>query len=88
MGYIIAITGSVTSASRLEKKLTKYGCTDVRVMHTPAVLTTGGCSYSVRISDKYINQLEIIMKDSRVKIKKLYREILVNGEVIYSDISG
>ena len=86
MGYIIAVTGSVTSASRLEKKLLKYGCTDVRVMHTPAELSTGGCSYSVRISDKYTRELEAVMGSS--KIKKLYRESMEKGESVYIDISG
>ena len=47
MSEILIVAGSITNATRLEKRLLGYGDKRTRVINTPAELSGGGCSYSV-----------------------------------------
>ena len=87
MNNIIAVTGSVTSASRLAKHLEKAGCIDARVIHTPSEISSGGCSYSVSIPDKYLPLLSSMSSGKRIKIKNIYRYRPGNEDGDYIDIS-
>ncbi len=87
MNNIIAVTGSITSASRLLKHLERAGCIDARVIHTPSEISTGGCSYSVSIPDKYLPMLFTVSTSRRLKIKNIYRYDTANEDGDYIDIS-
>jgi len=87
MADIFAVTGAVTTATRLARELEKKGCVRVRVVHTPAEIGTGGCSYSVRMPENCIALLLAVSSSKRFRIKKIYRERTENGEKIYDDIS-
>ena len=86
MTYILAVIGSVTTASVIERRLMKHGCTDVSVTHTPVAVKPGGCSYSVKVPGQYLDLLLSLAEKG--EIKKLYRINEINGERSYHDISG
>lgn len=85
MSDILVVVGSVTGATRLAKRLNKYGDTTARVINTPASLGGSGCSYSVSAmlsSEKFIrNNLY------GITIKKIYIVEVIGGEKYYHDIS-
>lgn len=85
MSDILVVVGSVTGATRLAKRLNKYGDTSARVINTPAELGGSGCSYSVSSalsSEKFIrNNLY------GITIKKIYIVEIIGGEKYYHDIS-
>lgn len=87
MAHILAVTGAVTAASRLTKELERQGCIHAQIIHTPAYLGNGGCSYSVRIPDDCLEMLQRISEKKNIHVKKLYRESNENGERVYHDIS-
>lgn len=68
MEEILVVVGATTSASRLAKRLLKYGDKRARVIATPVSLGGGGCSYSV-----------IASKESFDFIKNNLRGISVKG---------
>ena len=88
MTYILAVIGSVTTASRLKHLTEQMGCKEVRVIHTPTAIHSGGCSYSVKVPEKCRLLLTEAISKSGIKIKELYREAIENGESVYIDISG
>lgn len=85
MSDLLVVVGSVTSATRLAKRLAKYGDTKARVINTPEKLGGSGCSYSVSAdlsSEAFIrNNLQ------GISIKKIYIEEIVGKERYYHDIS-
>lgn len=87
MTDILAVTGSVTAATRLLRELERHGCINSRVVHTPTVLSNGGCSYSVRIGEECMQALNESAKIRRIKIKGIFKEYLEKGEYIYESIS-
>ena len=82
------VTGSVTSAVRLGKALERYTPFFARVVHTPASLSGGGCSYSLVIKEEALEAVKKIAEENGIKIKKIYLEKEVNGERAFDDISG
>lgn len=87
MSEIILIIGSVTTATRLRKAFERRGVLEARVVHTPAEISGGSCSYSVRMNyDNLINAIEVA-KNNGIKIKKIYKEEKNGGERVYHDIS-
>ncbi len=87
MAYILAVTGAITTASRLSKAVEKKGCISSRVIHTPQTLSSGGCSYAVKLPDSCMSALLTTSSETGIKIRGLYRERLENGESVYDDIS-
>ena len=85
MSEILVVVGSVTGATRLAKRLNKYGDTKARVINTPEKLGGNGCSYSVIAalsSEAFIrNNLQ------GISIKKIYIQETSGGERYYHDIS-
>ncbi|MDD6215099.1 MAG: DUF3343 domain-containing protein [Firmicutes bacterium] len=85
MSDILVVVGSITSATRLVKRLEKYGDSSAKVINTPSKLGGSGCSYSVRArlsSENFIrNNLY------GISIKKIYIEDRTGKERIYHDIS-
>ena len=57
MSEILIVAGSITNATRLEKRLLSYGDKRARIINTPSEISKGGCSYSVVASfssDQYV----------------------------------
>ena len=85
MAEILAVTGAITSATRLAGVLEKRGCIKARVVHTPAEISQGGCSYSVKLPESCMSIL--LSASGRFRIKGIYRERTENGEAVYDNIS-
>ena len=87
MAELIAVSGAITEAVRLSKELSENGCINCRVIHTPAKISSGNCSYSVKLEEKYISLLKKIMENKKIRVKAIYREIKKEGELFYERIS-
>ena len=87
MSYIIIVTGSVTSAVRLEKYLRGRGITAATGIHTPAAVGKGGCSHSVRVPAGYHELIKKLIKSGDIHPKAIFSETKKEGERIYRDIS-
>ena len=87
MAEILATTGAITTASRLAGELEKLGCLNVRVVHTPAEIASGGCSYSVSLPEEDLPLLRSLMNNKRHKVRRILRQRATNGEREFDDIS-
>ena len=87
MADILAITGSITSATRLAGELERIGCLNAKVVHTPSSINSGGCSYSVKMPEECMTKLNEIRTSKHIKIKKVLLEKTDSKERIYHDIS-
>ena len=76
--------GSITTAVRLKRLLEKYARVPAQVVHTPAKLNRGGCSYSVVVSDALRTQIRSFCAKYDVAIKGLY---IREGDEYYA-VSG
>lgn len=83
MSLIYAAIGSVTTAARLKKELSARGIR-ARVVDTPSEINSGGCSYSVSVSQIHRRELEQLASAGRYKIKKIYAKNPKGG---YYDLS-
>ncbi len=81
------VTGSITSAVRLSRAIEKYNGTPSLVLHTPAKIKKGGCSYCVKSDIKSVDMVYDIASQTGVKIKNIYNEKQENGGRVYYDIS-
>lgn len=85
MSDILIVVGSVTNATRLEKRLLSYGDTRTRIVGTPTELTRGGCSYSVIAS---LSSENFVRSNKRnFSVKGIYLIENHFGERYYHDIS-
>lgn len=87
MGKLLATVGSVTTAARLEKLLRKTKGINSTVIHTPASINGGGCSYSLTTDINNLPLLKATLEETGIQIRKLYKEELVDGEKKYYVIS-
>ena len=87
MSYILAVVGPINAATRIYKELRKRGCKSIEVIHTPSSINSGGCSYSVRFSETYLDEFNSLLYDGRYKIKGLFREKMSDDGSVYYDIS-
>ena len=87
MNHLLVITGSVTSAVRLQKELHRSGCLRAAVLHTPSYFNSGGCSYSVRVDERCRQQVLELAEKRDITIKKIYLETINGGERVYHDLS-
>lgn len=85
MDDILVVVGSITGATRLAKRLTKYGDRKARVIGTPTQLGGGGCSYSVRAS----RSSEQFIRNNLhgISVKGIYIEKKLGSTGEYYDIS-
>ncbi len=81
------IVGSSTTAERLKKVAEKLVGFPAYVVHTPFAIRQGGCSYSVRIDDRALNDVKRIASDNYISVKGIYIEKKENGERVYYDVS-
>ena len=68
------LVGSVTTATRLKKVAEKIIGFPAYVVHTPSALNQGGCSYSVRVDDRALNEIRKIAGDNEIPIRRIYIE--------------
>ena len=87
MAEILATTGAITTASRLAGELEKLGCLNVRVVHTPSEIASGGCSYSVSMPEENLPELRSLMHNKKYKVRRVLRQIIKDGERVFDDIS-
>ena len=83
--YILVV--AVTTATRLKKVAEKIIGFPAYVVHTPSALNQGGCSYSVRVDDRALNEIRKIAGDNEIPIRRIYIERTVNGERVYDVVS-
>ena len=84
---IIAVVGSVTTASRLEKMLAKAYGASARIIHTPSVLGYGGCSYSVKTKKQHLPLVKELASKYKIKVKEYYIIDTVGGKEVYHAVS-
>jgi len=86
MAEILVEVGSITSATRLAKRLNRFGDRKARVISTPQELGKSGCSYSVKASEESVDFIKNNLHG--ISIKAIYIEKIRGEERKYHDISG
>ena len=84
---MLITVGSITTATRLTRIIERNSGFPAEVVHTPASINKGGCSYSVRFKDKYYDAVRKLVNEYSVPIKKIYSENTVNGKRVYNAVS-
>jgi len=85
MAEILVEVGSITSATRLAKRLVRAGDKSARVISTPKELGKSGCSYSVKASE---NSVDFIKNNHQgITVKAIYIEKIRGEERSFYDIS-
>lgn len=79
MMYIV--TGSVTSAVRLKRVLESAAGHPAEVVHTPAEIKRGGCSYSVLADDRLRDFIRPFCAEKDIPVKGIYMR---EGEGFYA----
>lgn len=87
MTYILAVVGAITSATRLATHLEKNGCKNINLIKTPAAISAGGCSYSLKMNELDLNALRSATSSRKFKVKKIYLVTEEGQECEYNDIS-
>jgi len=85
MSEILIIVGSITNATRLERRLLAYGDKKTRIVNTPSDISNGGCSYSVVASLSSENYVRSGIRG--VSVKGIYLIDNFSGKRFYHDIS-
>ena len=81
------VVGSSTAAARLKKAVEKIVGFPAYVVHTPSAINKGGCSYSVRLDDRALDEIRTIADENGLSFKKIYIEKIENGERVYHAVS-
>lgn len=85
MSEILVEVGSITSATRLVKRLARAGDKRARVVSTPKEFGKSGCSHSVKAS---LESVEFIKNNHQgISVKAIYKEEITPGGRVYHDIS-
>lgn len=87
MKYILATVGAVTSAVRLKKAAESMGMPKAAVVHTPASLNKGGCSYSLRFESGYLDIVKDASVRAHIPVKGYYGEIRDGRERVFHALS-
>lgn len=85
MAEILVEVGSITSATRLAKRLMRAGDKNARVISTPRELGKSGCSYSVKASEQSIDFIK--NNHQGISVKAIYIEKIRGEGREYYDIS-
>ena len=75
------VTGSVTAAVRLKRLLESATGHPAEVVHTPAAIKRGGCSYAVRADDRLREFIRPFCAERDVPVKGVYMR---EGEDYYA----
>ena len=81
MKYALAAIGSITTAVRLKKAVGAEK--SVQIVHTPAVINKGGCSYSLRFSEELIPKIKRIAEKNSITIKNKENSIVISRSSFY-----
>ncbi len=84
---MLITVGSITTASRLSRILEQNTGQPAEVVHTPAAVNKGGCSYSVRFPEQHIKSARELILKYKVPARKFYSENMSEGKREYHDIS-
>lgn len=87
MSFLVAVIGSITTATRFAKKLEQLTGISVRIVHTPEELGSAGCSYSLKTRSEYLPIVMDTAAKNKVKVKGYYLEEKTEGKVVYHAIS-
>lgn len=87
MDNILITIGSTTSAMRLARLLKAETHFRAAVVHTPAAINQGGCSYSLRTEPGAVEYLRKIAAKYRLPIRLIYRIEIIDGERVYHALS-
>lgn len=66
------VTGSVTTAVRLGRLLESATGRPADVVHTPAAIKRGGCSYAVRADDRLRDFIRPFCAERDIPVKGIY----------------
>ncbi len=83
---MLITVGSITTATRLVRIVERNTGFPAEVIHTPASLNKGGCSYSVRVKEKHGGEIRRLIKEYNVPVKKIYSENVINGKRVYNAV--
>lgn len=87
MSDALAVIGPINTAIRLKKAIMESkGCTP-NVVHTPAVINEGGCSYSLKFNEQYIPIVNNYANKLNIFVKGFYIESDMKGEKEYYVVS-
>ncbi|MCH5210710.1 MAG: DUF3343 domain-containing protein [Oscillospiraceae bacterium] len=81
------VVGSATAAERVKKAAERVVGFPAYVVHTPAAIHHSGCSYSVRLDDRALNEVKTILYDNGISFKGIYIEETEKGERVYHAVS-
>lgn len=79
--------GSITTAARLARLIEKETGHPAEIVHTPVVINKGGCSYSVRFAEQYVDAVKATINKYKVPVRKYYSEAFVDGKRVYNAVS-
>ena len=82
MEEILVLVGATTSATRLAKRLLKYGDRRARVIATPIALGGGGCSYSVIASKESLDYIKNNLRG--ITVKGIYKKGIAGDYIALS----
>ncbi len=81
---MLVLVGSVLSAGRYARVMENITGIPASVIHTPAELGGSGCSYSVRLNDKFYSIARKAALENNIQIKKIYGETFAEGKRVYN----
>lgn len=74
MDKVLIIFWSSTGAVKMKALLEKRYAIPSRVLQTPAKLAEKGCSYSLELSEKYLQTAWVLVKNSGLTSKGVYKK--------------
>lgn len=83
----MAAIGAVTTAVRLKRLAVGAGINNVRVIHTPASINKGGCSYSLQFPKNMAGNIKKIARTNNIVIKGIFVERRKGKERVYDALS-
>lgn len=88
MIFLYITVSSITTATRLKKRLEASTGYPAEIVHTPSRLNISGeCSYAVRADNRLAEIVKPLCSESGIRIKKIYTEEIRDGERVFNDIS-
>lgn len=69
---MLVTIGSITTATRLARLIERNLGITAQVIHTPAEINKGGCSYSVKFNGSYVNDVRQLISEYSVPVKRYF----------------
>lgn len=70
---MLVVLSSLTSAQRMKKLLAAKNISS-EIIQTPKYLSDGGCSYSLKVNDSSLKEVNSVASGLHITIKKVYKE--------------